>query len=137
MITLSHSDISNYLQCKRKWNWSYLLDYSEPDKLTGALAIGSRVHAAIEAVSNAVDSTAIFADYNEATADTPCGLSVSNFDLAEHAFSSSIDPLGNYFSYHSSQFEPDGANDAQVVDTGIDASLDTVKNSVMRKPSSV
>ena len=84
----------------------------------------------IEGVANAVDATAIFADYNEATADTPCGLSVSNFDLAEHAFSSSIDPLGNYFNYHSSQFEPDGANDAQVVDTGIDASLDTVKNSV-------
>jgi peptide/nickel transport system substrate-binding protein len=84
----------------------------------------------IEAVSNPVDSTAIFADYNEATADTPCGLSVSNFDLAEHAFSSSIDPLGNYFNYHSSQFEPDGANDAQVVDPGIDAALDTVKNSV-------
>jgi peptide/nickel transport system substrate-binding protein len=84
----------------------------------------------IEGVSNAVDATAIFADYNEATADTPCALSVSNFDLAEHAFSSSIDPLGNYFSYHSSQFEPDGANDAQVVDTGIDAALDTVKNSV-------
>jgi peptide/nickel transport system substrate-binding protein len=84
----------------------------------------------IEGVSNAVDATAIFADYNEATADTRCSLSVSNFDLAEHAFSSSIDPLGNYFSYHSSQFEPDGANDAQVVDTGIDAALDTVKNSV-------
>ena len=32
----------------------------------------------------------------------------SNFDLAEHAFSSSIDPLGNYFSYHSSQFHPHG-----------------------------
>ena len=47
-----------------------------------------------------------------------------------HAYSSSIDPLGNYFNYHSSQFEPDGANDAQVVNTGIDASLDTVKNSV-------
>jgi peptide/nickel transport system substrate-binding protein len=84
----------------------------------------------IEAVSNPVDATAIFADWNEATADTPCGLSVSNFDLAEHAFSSSIDPLGNYFNYHSSQFEPDGANDAQVVDTGIDAALDTVKDSV-------
>ena len=84
----------------------------------------------IEAVSNPVDSTAIFADYNEATADTPCALSTSNFDLAEHAFSSSIDPLGNYFSYHSSQFEPNGANDAQVVDSGIDAALDTVKNSV-------
>jgi peptide/nickel transport system substrate-binding protein len=84
----------------------------------------------IEAVPNAVDAANIFADYNEATADTPCALSTSNFDLAEHAFSSSIDPLGNYFSYHSSQFEPDGANDAQVVDTGIDAALDTVKNSV-------
>ncbi len=84
----------------------------------------------IEAVPNAVDAGAIFADYNEATADTPCALSTSNFDIAEHAFSSSIDPLGNYFSYHSSQFEPDGANDAQVVDSGIDAALDTVKNSV-------
>jgi peptide/nickel transport system substrate-binding protein len=84
----------------------------------------------IEAVPNAVDAASIFADYNEATADTPCGLSVSNFDLAEHAFSSSIDPLGNYFSYHSSQFEPNGSNDAQVVDTGIDAALDTIKNSV-------
>ncbi len=84
----------------------------------------------IEAIPNGVDPGAIFADYNEATADTPCALSTSNFDLAEHAFSSSIDPLGNYFSYHSSQFEPDGANDAQVVDSGIDAALDTVKNSV-------
>ena len=84
----------------------------------------------IEAVPNPVDATAIFAGYNEATADTPCALSTSNFDLAEHAFSSSIDPLGSYFSYHSSQFEPNGVNDAQVVDSGIDAALDTVKNSV-------
>ncbi len=38
--------------------------------------------------------------------DIPCNLSRSNFDLAEHAFSSSIDPLGNYTSYHSSQFRP-------------------------------
>ena len=45
--------------------------------------------------------TNIFANYNEATADTPCALSKSNFDLAEHAFSCSIDPLGNYFNYHS------------------------------------
>jgi peptide/nickel transport system substrate-binding protein len=84
----------------------------------------------IEAVVNAVDASNIFADYNEATADTPCGLSVSNFDLAEHAFSSSIDPLGGYFSYHSSQFEPNGSNDAQVNDPGTDAAFDTVKNSV-------
>jgi peptide/nickel transport system substrate-binding protein len=84
----------------------------------------------IEGVPNGVDSTNIFASYNESTVDTPCALSRSNFDLAEHAFSSSIDPLGNYFNYHSSQFEPVGVNDAQVKDTQIDASLDSVKNSV-------
>jgi peptide/nickel transport system substrate-binding protein len=84
----------------------------------------------IEAVPNPVDATNIFADYTTATAETPCALSTSNFDLAEHAFSSSIDPLGNYFNYHSSQFRPDGANDAQVKDTAVDAALDTVKNSV-------
>jgi peptide/nickel transport system substrate-binding protein len=84
----------------------------------------------IEAVVNPVDSTNIFADYNEATADTPCALATNNFDVAEHAFTSSIDPLGNYFNYHSSQFEPDGQNDAQIKDSEVDAALDTVKNSV-------
>jgi peptide/nickel transport system substrate-binding protein len=84
----------------------------------------------IEGVPNAVDPSNIFADYNTATAETPCALSKSNFDLAEHAFSSSIDPLGNYFSYHSSQFEPKGVNDAQVSDKGIDTALDTVQNNV-------
>lgn len=84
----------------------------------------------IEGVPNAVDASNIFADYNTATADTPCALSRSNFDLAEHAFSSSIDPLGNFFSYHSSQFEPKGVNDAQVSDPGIDAALDAVQNNV-------
>ena len=84
----------------------------------------------IEAVPNPVPAGDIFADYNEATVDTACALSKSNFDLAEHAFSSSIDPLGSYFSYHSSQFEPDGANDAQVVDEGVDKALETVRTSV-------
>jgi peptide/nickel transport system substrate-binding protein len=84
----------------------------------------------IEAVPNAVDPANIFAAYNEATADTPCALATSNFDLAEHAFTSSIDPLGNYPEYHSSQFEPDGANDAQINDPAVDAAMDTVKNSV-------
>lgn len=97
---------------------------------TLALIAGWLKNVGIEGVPNAVSPDDIFADYNEATADTPCALSKSNFDLAEHAFSSSIDPLGNYFSYHSSQFEPDGANDAQIKDPAIDAALDTVKNSV-------
>jgi ABC-type transport system substrate-binding protein len=84
----------------------------------------------VESVVNAVDSTAIFADYNEATLDTPCALSRSNFDLALHAFTSSIDPLGNYFSYHSSQLEPDGVNDAGVEDPDVDAAMDAVRSSV-------
>jgi peptide/nickel transport system substrate-binding protein len=84
----------------------------------------------IDSVINAVDPSNIFADYNEGTNDTPCILSRSNFDLAEHAFSSSIDPLGNYFSYHSSQNRPDGANDAQVNNPDVDKALDDVKNNV-------
>jgi peptide/nickel transport system substrate-binding protein len=84
----------------------------------------------IEAISNPVDSTAIFAAYNESTRDTPCALKRYNYDVAEHAFNSSIDPLGNYFNYHSSQLEPDGANDAKIIDSQIDASMDAVKDSV-------
>ena len=84
----------------------------------------------IEAIPNPVNAADIFAAYNEATNETPCALSRSNFDLAEHAFSSSIDPLGNYFNYHSSQFEPDGSNDAQINDETIDATLETVRTSV-------
>jgi peptide/nickel transport system substrate-binding protein len=84
----------------------------------------------IQGIPNAVSPDDIFADYNTGTRDTACVLSHSNFDLAEHAFSSSIDPFGNYFSYHSSQFRPDGANDAQVKNADIDKSLDTIKTSV-------
>ena len=84
----------------------------------------------IDSVINPVDATDIFADYNESQADTPCVLSHGNFDLAEHATSSSIDPLGNYFSYHSSQFNPKGVNNASVSDPAIDKALDDVKNSV-------
>jgi peptide/nickel transport system substrate-binding protein len=97
---------------------------------TLALIAGWLKDVGIESVVNAVDASAIFADYNEATPETPCALATSNFDIAEHAFSSSIDPLGNYFSYHSSQFEPDGANDAQVDDPDIDQAMDDVKNNV-------
>jgi len=84
----------------------------------------------IDSVINPVDPANIFADYNEATVDTPCVLSHGNFDLAEHATSSSIDPLGNYFSYHSSQFDPIGVNNAGVSDPDVDKALETVKSSV-------
>ena len=42
----------------------------------------------------------------------------------------SLDPLGNYYTYHSSQFEPDGQNDARVKNAELDAALDTVKTTV-------
>ena len=84
----------------------------------------------IDSLINPVAPSDIFADYNEATNDTPCALSRSNFDLAEHAFSSSIDPNGSYTSYHSSQFRPTGANDAQVSNPDADKALDAVKNNV-------
>ncbi len=84
----------------------------------------------IDSVINPVAPSDIFADYNESTNDTPCDLARSNFDLAEHAFSSSIDPLANYVSYHSSQFRPTGGNDAQVSDPDLDKALADVKNNV-------
>ena len=85
----------------------------------------------IDSIINPVSPNDIFSNYTESTLDTPCALSTSNFDLAEHAFSSSIDPLGNYTSYHSSQFRSDlGANDARVKDADVDKALDDVKNNV-------
>ena len=53
-----------------------------------------------------------------------------NFDLAIHSLTSSIDPGDYYFKYHSSQFEPDGQNDARVDNVGIDVALETVTGSV-------
>ncbi len=84
----------------------------------------------IQAIPNPGAAADIFADYTTSTRETPCVLARSNFDLAEHAFSSSIDPLGNFTSYHSSQFRPNGANDAQVSNPDADAALDTVRSSV-------
>jgi peptide/nickel transport system substrate-binding protein len=95
-----------------------------------ALIEGWLADVGIESVPNPVTPADIFADFNEGTIDTPCALSHSNFDLAEHAFSSSIDPLGGYFNYHSSQFEPNGANDAQVNNADLDAAYELVKSSV-------
>jgi peptide/nickel transport system substrate-binding protein len=84
----------------------------------------------IESVVNGVDPSDIFVEYNDGTKDTPCGLSHSNFDLAEHAFSSSLDPIGNYTSYYSKLTEPNGANDATVSDPDLDKALDAVKSNV-------
>ncbi|HEY8631873.1 MAG TPA: peptide ABC transporter substrate-binding protein, partial [Candidatus Limnocylindrales bacterium] len=55
----------------------------------------------IDSTVNAVSPNDIFASYNEATAQTPCALSKSTYDVAEHAFSVPLDPLANYPTYHS------------------------------------
>jgi peptide/nickel transport system substrate-binding protein len=84
----------------------------------------------IDSTVKAVAPADIFASFNEATEQTPCALSKGNFDVAEHAFSVPLDPLANYPTYHSSQFEPNGGNDAQVKDTDVDRIMDGVKNTV-------
>lgn len=51
-IIITHSDISNFLDCRRKWYYDYVLDFRSPERLTGPLALGTRVHAALEAYYN-------------------------------------------------------------------------------------
>ncbi|MDQ3127005.1 MAG: hypothetical protein M3Q66_00910 [Chloroflexota bacterium] len=41
-----------------------------------------------------------------------------------------MNPTGVRPSYHSSQFEPDGSNDAKVSDPAIDKALETVRGTV-------
>lgn len=84
----------------------------------------------IESVVNGVSPSDIFVEYNDGTKDTPCALSHNNFDLAEHAFSSSLDPNSSYSTYYSTLTEPKGGNDASVKDADLDKALDTVKGSV-------
>lgn len=97
---------------------------------TLALVAGWLHDIGIAAVVNPVGPPDIFASYNESTEETPCALSRHNFDLAEHAFLSSLDPNSSYTTYHSTQVEPVGGNSAQVNDPELDKALDTVKNSV-------
>lgn len=47
-LVFTHSDIKAFLDCRRAWNWSYVDDLREPERKTGALALGTRVHAALE-----------------------------------------------------------------------------------------
>jgi ABC-type transport system substrate-binding protein len=72
----------------------------------------------------------MFATYDRSSSATPCALQRGHFDLALHSLTSSIDPRDYYFKYHSSQFEPDGQNDARVNNVGVDVALETVTSSV-------
>jgi hypothetical protein len=48
-VIITHSDLSRFLTCRRQWHYDYVLDFRPPEKLTGPLALGTRVHAALEA----------------------------------------------------------------------------------------
>lgn len=47
-IYITHSDIAQFLACRRKWAWSFVHDFQRPEKQYGALALGTRVHACLE-----------------------------------------------------------------------------------------
>jgi hypothetical protein len=47
-LILTHSDLMNFMRCRRLFNYSVVRDFSLPEPDTGALALGSRVHAAVE-----------------------------------------------------------------------------------------
>lgn len=47
-IVITHSDIAMFLSCRRKWAWNFVQDFQRPEKRSGPLALGSRVHAAVE-----------------------------------------------------------------------------------------
>ena len=47
-MVITHSEIHMFLTCRRKWEYYSLQDYSKPEKFDGPLALGSRVHAALE-----------------------------------------------------------------------------------------
>lgn len=48
LIPISNSEIQTYKDCRRKWYLSYYLGLGGPQKHTGALAFGTRVHRALE-----------------------------------------------------------------------------------------
>lgn len=47
-VVITHSDIKNFLLCRRRWYWDYVQDWRKPESTVGALALGTRVHAALE-----------------------------------------------------------------------------------------
>ena len=46
--TITHSDISAFLKCRRAWAWSFIDDVRKEERPVGAAALGKRVHSALE-----------------------------------------------------------------------------------------
>jgi peptide/nickel transport system substrate-binding protein len=88
----------------------------------------------IKATVNAKPSTDVFGGWNDTKADTLCNLQHGNFDVAEFAYVSPLDPLGGYNVYHSSG-NPDlgqhnGQNITRINLPALDQAYDQVKSQV-------
>lgn len=48
-VIITHSDLSQFLTCRRQWHYNYVQDYRPRERPVGPLALGTRVHGALEA----------------------------------------------------------------------------------------
>ena len=83
---------------------------------------------------NPVSSTDIFAGWTQTAATTKCNMQHGNFDVAEFAYSSPIDPLAGYNVY-TTQGIPDaaphnGQNITRISLPALDTAYNTVKSNV-------
>jgi peptide/nickel transport system substrate-binding protein len=83
---------------------------------------------------NAKPSSDVFGGWNDTKADTACNMQHGNFDVAEFAYVSPLDPLGGYNVYVSTGNPDNGSHNGQNITRinlpAIDKAYDTVKNSV-------
>jgi peptide/nickel transport system substrate-binding protein len=97
-------------------------------KSTIAYVAGDLARIGIKAVYNGGGT--IFAPWTESDESLSCNLARGNYDVALHAYSSGIEAVSLYGTYHSTKFQPDGQNDAKVNDPALDAELDIIKGTI-------
>ena len=97
-------------------------------KSTIAYVAGDLAKIGIKAVYNGGGT--IFAPWTESDENLSCNLARGNYDVALHAYSSGIEAVSLYGTYHSTKFQPDGQNDAKVNDPALDAELDIIKGTI-------
>jgi peptide/nickel transport system substrate-binding protein len=115
------------------------LDYCTTTRQTRqdtlALVAGQLKQIGVKVNVNAVPSQPnLFGAWNDEGSNVKCNLVHGNFDVAEFAYSSPLDPIGGYNVYHSSGI-PDNAphNGQNITRTSIpalDAAYDVVKSNV-------
>ncbi len=61
-MVITHSDMSQFLSCRRAWWLSFILDRRPPKKVHGPLALGTRVHDVLEYIYNGGDDPITYHD---------------------------------------------------------------------------